>query len=693
MANSKYPKVPEAKISSIDITSFNGGLDQRGEANIQPNFFASSQNAMVTLDGLVTHRLGLKRWLPDTVGTVYQILPAIYNGITYYVTADNGQIKYTTDGATSWTIAGGTNTITTVGTVNTFLRIQNKLLILNGTDYLGYFDLSTFNVVIFTPITDPATAPTAVVVGAITGTTQKVYYCISYNGVIGKTKSTPILTQLLGKIREQWATDGSQGVTVTDPNTRPAGAVSWNLYLATGTVGGTVQFSDLAPLAIGLDLAQTTYFDNGKVIQSNKIGTAPTVNSTQGPKAKYGVELGGRPFLYGITGDPYAVMIGGDGVHALDFTEANGGYRLILNEGTDFFPTSIVGFRNGQATPATTVLYSSVSGLSKASIIDQSTITLGNYSAVVWGSIDQNYGASGVSSPYAVLDYRGRLLFPSVDGFTNIDTSKLRFNVLTATRVSDPVSDEVLSIKNNLLQQIVGTAWANRLMFSIPARGFNYNNEILIYDVTRDGNESWYTFDIRSQWIGTVSPPNSAGFVYVCQDNHIFRLDTAYAAQDETSTGLTVPFPFQVTTGLIGVNPAHDSFFAAVQASFYLKDFLGSATLIVRYRDYQSGLMKTKTKIVSNGVYTKSSAGGWASSGYEFNQNTSTTVLRWGEIDVITDSPNAQKVSKAYRVQLNGVITNEFQATVAMNLNNSSVGVRSISFQGQPLGVSPDVRG
>lgn len=693
MADSPYPKVPQAKISSLDITSFNGGLDQRGEANIQPNSFASSQNAMVTLDGLITHRLGLKHWLPDTVGTVYQILPAIWNGVTYYITADNGKIKYTTDGATSWTIAGGTNTITTTGTVNTFLRIQNKVLILNGVDYLGYLDLATLNVVVFAPLADPTTVPTGAVVGTITGTTQKVYYAIWYNGIIGKTKSTPILTVTLGKIREQWATDGSQGVTVTDPNTRPAGTVSWNIGLATAASGGAIQLSDILPLAVGLDIAQTTYFDNGTVTQSTQLGTAPTVNSTQGPKAKYGVELSGRPFLYGITGDPYAVMIGGDGEFALDFTEANGGYRLILNEGTDFFPSAIIGFRNGQATPATTVLYSSVSGLSKASIIDQSTITLGNYSAVVWGSVDQNYGASGVSSPYAALNYRGRLLFPSVDGFTNIDTSKLRFNVLTATRVSDPIADEVASIQTQLLPQIVGTAWANRLMFSIPSKGFTYNNEILVYDVTRDGAECWYTFDIRSQWIGTISPPGTAGFVYVCQDNHIFRLDTAYVAQDETSTGLTVPFPFSVTSALIGANTAHDSFFAVVQASFYLRDFLGTAILTVRYRDYQSGKMKTKTKTVTNGTYTKSSAGGWSSSGYDFNQNISTTVLRWGETAIITDSQSSQKISKPYRITLNNVITNELQGIISMNLDYSALAGRSISFQGSPLGISPDIRG
>lgn len=816
MQPQKYPKVPPAKISSIDLNSFDGGLDQRGQANIKSNSFSIGRNAMVTPQGLVTHRLGLKRWLPDTVGTAYQVYPALYNGVVYYITADDGRIKYCVDGDTAWTNAGsadtaatyttvfgtansnikytavqqgtltnlargalgnsvtiayvnagaskplavtvtglaisvqlatngssvitsiasdivtainadvnakklvtaanapantgvglvsaltatnlaggvsGTNFVTTtVGSPNTFLRILDKVLILNGTDNLGYIDLSTLAVVHFNLVTNPTSAPTTAVVGAITGTTQKVYYCISYNSVVGKTISSPIVTQQLGKIREQWSTAGTEGVTVTDPNTRPAGAVSWNVYLATAAAGGTIQLTDMLPIALGLDISLTAFTDNGSIGQITNAGTAPTANSTQGAKAKYGVEIEGRPFLYGITGDTYAILIGGNDQYALDFTESNGGYRLVLNSGTDFLPSAIIGFRNGQGVPSITVLYSSVSGLSKASIIDQSTVSLGTFSATVWGSTDQNYGASGVSSPYSIINYRGRLIFPSVDGITNIDTSSLRFNVLTATRISDPIIDEISSIKTSLLPQIVGTAWANRVMMSVPGRGFNSNNEILVYDVTRTNGECWYVFDIASQWIGTISPPGSAGFVYIAQDNHFFRLDTMYVAQDETATGVTAPFPVQVTSGLIGSNTAHDGFFAIVQVVFYLVGFVGSVDLIVTWRDYQSGKMKSKTKTVTNGTYAKSSVGGWSSSGYEFNQSVPTKVLRWGETDVLTDGQSAQKQDQRFRVTLNNVVTNELQATIAVNLNNSAVIGRSVSFQGQPLGISPDVR-
>ncbi len=693
MAQQRFPKVPQAKISSLDIVSFDGGLDQRGDANIKSNSFAIGRNVMVDPQGLATHRLGLKRWLPDAVGTVYQVFPALYGGAVRYIIADNGKIKWCVDGATSWTDCGGDNVInTTAGVVNTFLRILDKVLILNGEDYLGYVDLATMNVVHFTAVTDPASAPTGSATGITNSGSFKVYYCISYNSVVGKTKSTPILTYTVSKIREQWATDGSQGVTVTDPNTRPSGAVSWNIYLATAPAGGTIQYSDMLPLALGLDINTTTFFDNGSITQLTNAGTAPATNSTAGPKAKYGKEIEGRPFLYGIKGDEYAVLIGGNDTSALDFTEGNGGYRLVLNQGTNYYPQAVTGFRNGQGIPSITVLFSNTEGLSKQSIIEQNTISLGNFSATVWGSTEQNYGAAGVSSPYAVVNYKGAMVLPTTDGILKIDTQASLQNVLLPERISDPIIDEISSIRVDLLNKIVGTAWANRIMFAIPSRGFNYNNQIVVYDVTRKDNECWYTFDIRAQWIGTVSPAGSSGFVYVVQDNHFFRLDKMYVAQDEQSSGVTAPFPMEVTTALVGTNTAHDGYYAVVQVLFYLRNFVGSVDLIVTWRDYQSGKMKSKIKTVTNGVYAKSSVGNWSSSGYLFNQNLPTKVQRWGEVDQLNDSQSAQKADLRFRVPLNNVVTNELQATIAINLDNSAVVVRSVSFQGQPLAISPDVR-
>lgn len=808
MAIEKPAKVPQAKISSLDIVSFNGGLDQRGEENITPNSFAASRNAMVNEQGLITHRYGLRKWLPDLIETVYQVFPALYNNELFYITADDGQIKYCQSGDPDWTPAGGaytnaayttaltgtnndlvytanpdnkltrgtegnevtiayvnagaskpllvtvvnkaisvqlatngssvitstandvlaaiqasveastlvtvalaggndgsgvvtaltatnltggagTNLVTTGdGVVITFIRVLDKVLILNGVDELGYLDLSNMNVAHYDAVTDPASAPTASPTVLTNSGSFKIYYSITFNSVVGTTKNSPILTYTVNKSRETWKADGTEYLTISRNNSAPTGAVSWNLYLATAPSGASIQDIDMLPLATGLDLAQTSFVDNGSLAANLSAGSAPSDNSTKGPKAKYGVEIEGRPFLFGITDDEYALCIGGNGEHATDFSPTNGGYRLVLNQGTNYYPQSVVGFRNGQGIPSITVLFSNTQGLSKQSIVEQQTITYGDISFVVWGSTEQNYGAAGVGSPYGVVNYKGALHFPSTDGFVKMDTQASIQNVLSTSKISNPIINEVSTIKNNRLNAIVGTAWNDRVLWVVSARGFNTNNEILIYDSTNKNLPIWYTFEIPAQWIGTISPRDEPAFIYVCQGNHVFRLQKSYVALDEDSSGVTAPFPVSVTTGLIGTNAAHTGYYAVVQVMFYLTNFIGSVDVTVRYRD-QEGEWQTITDTITNGAYAQSSGGNWSSSGYRFQGDTD--VLTWGETDKINDVENSQKDSIRYPIPIDD-ITNELQVTMAVNLTNSAFVGRSVSFEGQPLGISPDIR-
>lgn len=688
MAISNPAKVPKAKISSLDIVSFNGGLDQRGEANITPNSFSAGRNLMVNEQGLGTFRYGLTKWLPNTVGTVYQVYPALYSDTLYYITADDGKIKYCEDGDTAWADALG-DTVTTTGVVNTFLRVLDKVLILNGTDTLGYLDLSNMTVYHYTAVTDPANAPTAAATGITASGSFKVYYSITFNSVVNPTKNSPILTQAVSKSRDTWKTDGTEYLTITRNNTAPTGAVSWNLYLSTAPSGASIADVDMLPLATGLDLAVTTFVDNGSLSVNLSGGTAPSDNSTEGPKAKYGIELEGRPFLFGDEDDKYAVSIGGDGAHALDFSPTNGGYKLILNKGTNYYPMSVVGFRNGQGIPSITVLFSNTQGLSKQSIIEQQTVTYGDISFVVWGSTEQNYGAAGVSSPYGVVNYKGALQFPSADGFVKMDTQASIQNVLSTAKISNPVINEVSTIKNSRLSSIVGTAWGDKVLWSVSARGFNYNNEVLVYDNANKDLPIWYTFDIASQWVGVISPDTEPAFIYLCQDNHIFKLKKSYVAVDEDSAGVASPFPVSVTTGLIGSNSAHNGYFAVVQTVFYLTEFIGTVDVTINYRD-QEGEWQIITDTISNGSYTQSTGGNWSSIGYSFGGDTD--VLTWGETDSMPNTENSQKDSVRYAVPVDD-IANELQVTISSGLAGSSAFIiRSISFEGQSLGTSPDIR-
>lgn len=689
MAVGKPAKVPQREISSLDIVSFDGGRDERVVQNADPNTFTSSRNMVVTSQGLLTQRASLRRWLPDTVGTVYQIFPALYDNQMYYLCADDGEVKYIQQGDTSWTVCGGTNAVTTdPGVITTFLRIQDKVLVLNGVDTLRYIDLTNMEMVQFTSVTNPANAPTVTATGITATGSFKMYYAVTFNSTVGETATGPILTTNVSKSRSTWKTDGTEYLTVARNNSAPVGAVSWNLYGALAPAGASIAVTDMLPLATGIDLSVTSFVDNGTIPINLSRGTAPQDNSTDGPICKSGIETNGRPILWGAP-DGYTLYIGGDGEYPLDFTPTNGGYRLELNKGTNYFPMSVVGFRNGQGTPSLTVLFSNTQGLSKQSIIEQQTVTYGNYSFVVWTTTEQNYGASGVAGPYAVVNYQGALIFLSADGVMSMDTEASKQNILATRKISNMIQETYDSINPEFLDGAVGCAWGNVVYFAAPTQGYEYNNEILMYDVANKDKPKWYSMDIAAQWIGVISSNESEAFVYVCQDNHIFKLQNSFIALDESASGVPTEFPLEARGSFVGLNKAHNSHVAVVQVIFYLIDAIGTVDIGVSYRVGNN--IKTKVKTVNLGDYLTSTSANWSDTQYLYQVGYN-PYNEWSEIASIDDSNISQKITKRIPVQLGGVITNELQWWIYSDIDAPTAFIlRSISYEGVNIGIRADL--
>lgn len=690
---SQMPKITPRDITSLDVVSMDGGLDERGDYNAAPNTFIYGRNVMPDMRGLLTHRYTLKRWLPDTVQTVYQVFGSSYNGTLYYFTADNSKIRYTTDGATTWTDCGGSNSFTTgVGVKTIFMRVLNKIFVINGHDKVAYVDLTTMNVVKYTPITDPANAPnvTATGSGVTVGSGNfKIYYALSFNSSIGETKISPIQTATITKDRYTWKADGTDWLDIAFNNTPPTGAKSINLYMATKAIGGSPAATDLLPLALGLDITTTTFRDNGNLPLNLSAGTAPQDNSTDGPTCQYATESGGRPILYGDVINPSNIWIGGDGDNADDFSPNNGGYRLEVSKGTNYYPTSITGFRNGQGIPSLTILFSNPNGLSRQAIMEQQTVTYSNISFVVWTEIEQNYGAAGVAAPFGVTNYLGGLYFPSTDGFVKMDTSTTRLNVLSVSRITDAIYQTVSSIKDTAQQNIVVAAWDNKIIWSVPSRGYDFNNELVVYDLKNTNAPIWYKWDIRAQWVGTISPANAPSFIYVCQDNHVFRLTKGYVAADENSNGVLVPFATEARGGWTGLNPVHNEYKAVVQVVFDVVDGIGTLNSTVSYLN-RGKTQQTQTKPITFANYTSSSADGWDNPGYNYDGGSK--YLQWDGTVPLSGSAVGTKSRQRGKIRLKS-ITNEVQWSVSTDASSIAAFIlRGVSFEGVNIGTKVDLR-
>lgn len=693
MSVDKPVPVPKKEIASVDLTVWTSGLNLNGPQSAPPSSFIDSKDVELTVDGLITPRRVLMPFLPDTSGTIYQILPVTWNGNLYFFTADNGKIKFCQEGDSAWTNCGGSNTITTGnGGKPKFLRVLNNILMLNGTngDKLMYVDLTTagFPVVKWSLVTDPTTAFTDTLTGLGAGSFN-IYYAYSYSGQVGETKLSNIATISIDHVRDQWQTMATPGkITLTRP-AAPAGAKFWNVYVALAATGGSIQPSDMLQLAAGLDLSTTTFVDDGS-LSINLSSVAPIANSTDGPKVNHGIVEDGNPILFGDPDNPQNIYIGGGGPYAMDFSISNGGYLAKPEEGTNFEPTAIIGFRNGQGIPSLTVLYSNTEGLSKQSVLEQQTVNYGNQSFSVWGVTEQHYGASGVAATDSAINYNGKLLFLSTDGFMSMNTQPLRQNVISTDAISVQSIDKyVRKIKNSAMGEVVGAGWDNKYMWTVPNDGFDTPQQILISDDNNQVEEkgAWYPLNIPAQWIGVISPKGDAAFIYVCQGNKTYKLVPGSSTFD-TKGGVPVPFSTGATGPLIPLGgKAHNNWQAIVQVMFYFTELVGDITVGVTYRN-QNGQLKTKVKNYSGPIYTPSVAGGWGDPAWSYSD-----MPAWRGEPAISGSASVQTQAVDARIPVRiDDIASEAQWFYYTPVGYSSYKLRAISFEGINLGVRPDLQ-
>lgn len=681
-----------AIVTPIEIVSFAGGLDERGDYNISPDCLSYGRNVRINSANNATKRLAKQRWLPDSVGFNSEVSTVYYEGEIIHFIADDGKLKYCRPNDTAWSDCGGDNTITTTpGLITTMMRTNDWLLCMNGTDELRFIKLSNLEVIIFTFVPDPTDAITASPTG-ITGTGPfNVWYGYTYNSDGGgETALSPILQQAVSKSRSTWNPDGSEYLTLTFNDTPPADATSRNLYAAIALQGTTPVASDLAMLKSNIPTTDASFVDNGSLPFDIAFNTAPDTNSTAGIKAAAGTMAGSIPVLYGDPDNPYDLYFGALTDEGVSFGANNGAQRLPLLKGTNYYPTSVVGFRNNQNVPNLLALFSGTEGVSKQQIISIKTLSYGNTTIQYWGADDLNAGASSVYARYGVVPYLGELQFPSSDGITSIKTEQDLQNVLSPSIVSDPIAETYNTIKNADFSKIVGGAWNNLVMFAVPSRGFDYNNQILVRDMTNKQRPKWYIWDLAVDWLGPVSPPNSDSFMYIRQGNKFFKLVDSYVAEDEEGDGTVTPFPVTVETALVAANRVRNSFFASTQAVVYVANWIGTVWVEVTYID-KKGRTKRKRKSFTNGSFTRNLLAGWGNPRLLW-RSWNNRMINWSTpIPTSGVSNSTQKITKRLRIRLPNPVVNEAKFKVWSEIDNTSFDVVNCALEAVNIGVIGDI--
>lgn len=692
MAVTNPVKVKPAQIVAAPITSFDGGLDERGDHNIAPNCYSYGLNVAVNSAGNITKRLSKRKWLPDTVGFNGEVSTIYYNNQIYYIVADDGKVKYCQENDTTWTDFGGANAITTTaGVITTFMRTNNLVCCMNGTDSLRYIDLATFDMVQFTFVADPTNTLTATASGISASGPFTVYYGMTYNSDGGgETAVSNILSQAVSKSRTTWLADGTEYLTISFNDTPPTGATSRNIYAAIALQGTTPVASDLVRIKGNIPLSDASFVDNGSFPFDISVGFAPSVNSTAGIKASRAEIMDKTPIFYGDPDNPYDLVFGSLTDTGISVA-GEGSQRLPLLEGTNYYPTSVIGFRNNQNIPTVFTLFSGTEGVSKQQTITQKTVTYGNNTITYWEADELNTGAAPVFSMYSVVSYLNQLIFPSSGGVTSIKTDPNLQGVLSPSIISEKIAVTYRTIKNTNFDKIVGAAWNNLIFMAVPSRGYNFNNQILVYDLTNKEKPKWYIWDLPADWIGSVTLPDRASFAYIRQGNEFYKLSDTYTAEDEQSDGTLVSFPMTVEGSLLPlVNNTRSGFFAATQAVVYVANFIGTFTLEVKYFN-QKGRPKYKSKEFTNGAQVTSLKAGWGNLALLY-RSWNNRMINWSTpLPISGETADSLKITRRCRMRLPNPVINEAKFKITANSSGTSFDLVNGVYEGVNIGVIGDI--
>jgi hypothetical protein len=540
----RTPPIKPPAIKRLSVRDWMKGLVSAFDDGRTPtDGLRAMANMLLDQDGTIRPRPSLVRYgtqFPGTLlGELFEFVKA--NGSineTYLAGVFNvaGTPKvYTNKDGGAWTVANGKTYDLTAKCH--MCQIDNKVLIMNGTDNLSYLDIPTLAVIPF--VTLAAQAITSAVATGMAGPSVQYWYQVTANSTVGETAASAAAATgaTTCKLRDLWVV-GTDKVTVTWPaNASATAATTYNVYLATvdPASGGTATL-------IAAGVQGLSFIDDGTVTQNVSI-PAPLSNTTAGPKATRGNVVNGQVFLTGDSDNTRYVRFGGFGTSVLDFSPFNGGGWVEVGRGTKEVPVRVMGFRDGRGNPQVTVLCQGTNGTGKRYLLAPTTITVGTMVGSGFDVTEDN-GQDGTDSPDGVILYQDSLWYPSRDGFKTTGTKPQLQNLLSTDTVSETIITDVPKLNNKYMGGAVGLAYQRRLYWAVP-NASTTNNEIWVLDLVRGG--AWMKpWNISASWMALYNDNTGVSHHLVVSNNILYELTSSVSTTDDG-----VGFATNATAGLI----------------------------------------------------------------------------------------------------------------------------------------------
>lgn len=533
-----------------------------------------------------------------------------FSGAIHLVVATDGVVYRSTDDATTWTACTGA--LYTSGTDVNFCQNGNYLYITTGASgdniirYDGTTTLSTY-----TALTTPA-APTVAEAGTLGGAGFNYYYKTCAANTVGFSAASPVGATVVqtNLSRDNWDTTNHATITPAayqGTQTRADVFISEDnvnfFYLGSTSVDGTV------------------FVDDGTSIPNPAI-TAPTGNTTQGPKVAELTNVGSR--MYGVRDydNRYRIWFSGAAPFAGAFSSAYDGGYLDWQNGGKYIPMHVEDYRDGKGTPLATIWCKSADGQGCILQMSLDTLTLGNISITV-PSAYKLPGSRGTPSPDSVVNVLNDYFFYNSQAFYNLGSRAQFLNLLSTDESSANIRPTIKTITTSAESKIASCYSDARIYFSVPY-GSATNNYTAIYDTER---KAWLpkAFDIGFK--------KFLRYTDTTGDSRLLALKPGDTILSEISSDFKgdygVPFQTTIETGLYPTVKDRFEFQFTEEAEIELSQPVGRIQVTLMGIERRAGYGSVNSQVIEN-INTQSNTGldsyGWDTRQWDDTSDASTVL-------------------------------------------------------------------
>lgn len=545
-----------------------------------------------------------------------------FNGAIHLVMTAGTVVYRSIDDGTTWTACTGAS-LTSGSDVN-MNQYNNYLYITSGVDNIVLYDGST-TLITYTSLDAPA-APTIAVTGLV-GATYTVYYKISAVSLVGFSIASAKVSQTVGQPRENWdATSNFLTLTLPAP---VATQTRTDIYYSTDDLNYYYLDSVVSSTAV----PGVTYKDDGHAIIVPST-TAPTSNTTQGPKVEELTTVGSRMFGVRDSEHRYRIWFTSGSAPYGSFSSGYDGGYLDWQPGGKYMPVKVADYRDGKGTPLATVWCDSADGQGCILQMSLDTFTVGDVSVTLPAAYKLP-GSRGTPSPGSVVNVLNDYMFYNTQAFYNLGSRPQLLQILSTDEVSANIRPTVKTISHSAESNIASVYYDAKVYFSVGS-DTGVNSGTIIFDTER---KAWLPTAFTLGFKRFLRYTDSVG------SQHLLALKPGDTRLSEISSGFQgdygEAFDTSLLTGLYPVTKDRFEFQFTEEMEFEFSNPQGSIYAELLGVDRRIGFRSIKTAPVS--IASTIVDAGWDTFAWD--------TAPWDDTSVVPDVFSESSVKRYTNVQ------------------------------------------